>query len=205
MTHTLHQNKLTESHLAQKQIIRRWNYAHLWKFVALGEVISNTVGEICLWSPYMVAGLKVCFSHPKSMMANINTTMTGTCHTKQNTGYKISRQWSVKGSPLRSSEFHTEILSSVDWQYRNTQRIPSIWIFTRTFAADLINYGYMAQNINQHLKVTEYLQLCGLSSFWKYTITYYIMSWRFLYTRFHNTHTFLYEVIKARLKRPVYI
>ena len=103
------------------------------------------------------------------------------------------------------TELHTEILSSVDWQYRNTPGTPCIWnkIFTHTFAADLNNYGYMAQNINRHLKGTEYLQICNPRSFWKYTITYYIMSWKFLYKIFHNTHTSLYEVIKARLIRSV--
>ena len=110
----------------------------------------------------------------------------------------------VKGSPLRSSEFRIEIRSPVYWQYRNTLGTPcSIWnkIFTRTFAVDLINYGHVAQNINQHLKQTEYLQLCNARSFWKYSVTYYTMSWKFLYKIFHNTHTSLYEVIKARLKR----
>jgi len=118
---------------------------------------------------------------------------------------RFLRWWSVKGSPLRSSEFHTEILSSVEWQYKNTLGTPCIWnkIFMRTFAADLINYGYMAQNINQHLKGTEYLQLCNPRSFWKCAITYYIMSWKFLHKLFHNMHTSLYEVIKARLKRFV--
>jgi hypothetical protein len=96
---------------------------------------------------------------------------------------RFLRWCTVKVSPLRSSEFHIEILSSVDWQYRKTQGIPYIWnkIFTCTFAADLINYGYMAQNIYQHLKVTEYLQLCNPNSFWKYTTPYYITSWKLLY------------------------
>lgn len=137
---------------------------------------------------------------------NFNPKLWEELVTQNRTVAKRFLRWcTVKVSPLRSSEFHIEILSSVDWQYRKTQGIPYIWnkIFTCTFAADLINYGYIAQNIYQHLKVTQYLQLCNPNSFWKYTILYYITSWKILYKIFHNTHTGLYEVIKTRLKMSV--